>query len=116
MSADAAEMEMTPLSVVRMEPVAQDIQLFELRRPDRADLPEFTPGAHVCVRAPNGFVRKYSLCNDPAERDRYLIAVKRETAGRGGSASMADDGSSPVWRTKRLRNPSNTRNASAVRP
>ncbi len=91
MSADADEMEMTPLSVVRAEPVAQDIQLFELRRPGGGDLPAFAPGAHVCVRAPNGLVRKYSLCNDPAERDRYLIAVKRETAGHGGSASMADD-------------------------
>ncbi len=91
MTADTAEMEMTLLAVVRSEPVAQDIQLFELRRPDGGDLPAFTPGAHVSVKAPNGLLRKYSLCNDPAERDRYLIAVKRETAGRGGSASMADD-------------------------
>jgi len=43
------------------------------------------------VRAPNGALRKYSLCNDPAERERYLIAVKREPAGRGGSASLVDE-------------------------
>lgn len=93
MSAQVAEieMELTPLDVARIEPVAQDIQQFELRRPDGGDLPEFTPGAHISVKAPNGLLRKYSLCNDPAERDRYLIAVKRETAGRGGSASMAGD-------------------------
>ena len=90
MPADTTEIKMTPLSVVRMEPVATDIVLFELRRPDNADLPEFTPGAHISVEAPNGLVRKYSLCNDPAERERYLIAVKREQSGRGGSASMAD--------------------------
>ena len=60
------------------------IDLFEMRRPDGGELPAFTAGAHVAV-VPNGLIRKYSLCNDPAERDRYQIAVKREEAGRGGS-------------------------------
>src|SRR5258705_395272 len=53
---------------------------------------EFSAGSNVSVRVPNGLVRKYSLCNDPAERDRYLIAVKREPmGGRGGSESMIRD-------------------------
>lgn len=58
---------------------------------DSGILPSFTPGAHIQVRTPNGLLRKYSLCGDPAESDRYVIAVKREQGGRGGSISMIDD-------------------------
>jgi phthalate 4,5-dioxygenase reductase subunit len=54
-------------------------------------LPEFSAGAHIGIRVPNGLLRKYSLCNDPAERDRYQVAVKRESNGRGGSCSLIDD-------------------------
>src|SRR5258707_1848038 len=83
---------MKPLRVARAEAIAEDIHLFELRDPSGADLAEFSAGSHVSVRVPNGLVRKYSLCNDPAERDRYLIAVKREPdGGRGGSESMIRD-------------------------
>jgi phthalate 4,5-dioxygenase reductase subunit len=79
------------LRISRSEQAAQNIRLFELRSPDGAELPEFTAGAHIALRTPSGMVRKYSLCNDPAERDRYVIAVLREPAGRGGSASMVND-------------------------
>ncbi len=65
--------------------------LFEMRHPEAAGLPGFTAGAHVTVRSPNGSLRKYSLCNDPAERDRYVIAVKRDPAGRGGSVDLVDN-------------------------
>ena len=83
-------MEMTPLRVTRAEPIARDVHLFELRDPGGAALPAFTAGAHVTVRAPNGALRKYSLCNDPAESERYVIAVKRDAAGHGGSVSLVD--------------------------
>lgn len=78
------------LRVARAVTIARDIRLFELRDPAGGPLPAFTPGAHVAVRAPNGARRKYSLCNDPAERLRYEIAVKREASGHGGSASLVD--------------------------
>src|SRR3984957_9013052 len=79
---------MFPRRVTRAERIAADIHLFELCDPAGAELPEFPAGAHVSVRVPNGLVRKYSLCNDPAERDRYVIAVKRESDGRGGSENL----------------------------
>jgi len=82
--------EMTPRRVTRAARIADDIHLFELRDAAGADLPAFTAGAHVSVRVPNGMMRKFSLCNDPAERDRYVIAVKREQGGRGGSQSLID--------------------------
>src|SRR5262245_58827155 len=82
---------MMPLAIARSEEAARGIRLFELRHPGGGELPPFTAGAHVTVRVPNGRLRKYSLCNDPDEGDRYVIAVLREAGGRGGSASLCDD-------------------------
>jgi len=86
-----AEPTMMPLRVADIRDAAAGIRLFELRHPAGEALPAFTAGAHVSIRVPNGAVRKYSLCNDPDERDRYLIAALREPGGRGGSISLCDE-------------------------
>ncbi len=91
MTVETTEPRLRPLAVARAERIAADIQLFELRDPNGGDLPEFTPGAHIDVEVPGGLRRKYSLCNDPAERDHYHIAVKREAEGRGGSTALVDE-------------------------
>jgi len=78
------------LEVTAAEPIAESIKRFELRHPERASLPPFTAGSHLPVVTPSGALRRYSLCNDPQEVDRYEIAVKREAAGRGGSIGMVD--------------------------
>jgi phthalate 4,5-dioxygenase reductase subunit len=83
--------DLMPLMVAGVTPLAAGIRAFELRAADGGELPAFAPGAHVTVRTPSGLLRKYSLCNDSDERDRYVIAVKREPSGRGGSASVADN-------------------------
>ena len=70
---------------------ATGIHRLDLRDPQGGMLPAFTAGAHLTVRVPNGERRKYSLCNDPAERDRYVLGVLREPGGRGGSVSLCDD-------------------------
>lgn len=81
---------MLTLRVTRNDRIADDIHMFEFRDPSGSQLPQFTAGAHIGVQAPNGLLRKYSLCNDPAERNRYMVAVKREANGRGGSIDLID--------------------------
>ncbi len=82
---------MMPLRVTRNEKIADGINLIEFRDPAAKPLPAFTAGAHIAIRVPNGLLRKYSLCNDPSERDRYQVAVKREANGRGGSTDLIDN-------------------------
>jgi ferredoxin-NADP reductase len=67
---------------------AVDINSFELVHPRGEDLPPFTAGSHIDVAIPGGIVRQYSLCNDPRERSRYVIAVLKVRDGRGGSRAM----------------------------
>jgi ferredoxin-NADP reductase len=64
--------------------LAEAINAYELVDPRGRDLPRFEAGAHVDLRV-GGFLRPYSLWNDPAERRRYCIAVLRESESRGGS-------------------------------
>jgi phthalate 4,5-dioxygenase reductase subunit len=80
----------TPLRVTAAARIAADIHRFDLTHPDGAPLPPFTAGAHLKVRVPNGLVRRYSLCSDPADESRYAIAVKREAGGTGGSVALCD--------------------------
>ncbi len=74
--------------VVKKAVEAEGICSFELAAPPGQELPDFAAGAHIDVHLAPGLVRQYSLCNDPAERHRWRIAVLREAASRGGSAGM----------------------------
>jgi ferredoxin-NADP reductase len=67
--------------------LAEAINGYEFVDPRGRDLPRFEAGAHVELRI-GGYLRQYSLCNDPAERRRYCIAVLRETESRGGSRHL----------------------------
>jgi tetrachlorobenzoquinone reductase len=59
--------------------------LFEFRAVDGTDVPQFTAGAHVDVNLPNGTIRQYSIASAQTDRTRYLLGVKLEEKGRGGS-------------------------------
>lgn len=76
----------TPLTVrvAHKRSEALDICSLELVAA-HGNLPAFTAGAHLDVHLPNGLVRQYSLCNSPTDSSRYLIAVLRDAASRGGS-------------------------------
>jgi len=80
-----------PLRIAAKQRIADAIFQFDLAHPDGTALPAFTAGAHLRVQVPNGMERRYSLCSDPGDTSRYSIAVKREAAGGGGSASLCDD-------------------------
>ncbi len=69
---------------------ASGIHSYELVHPQGEELPPFSAGAHVDIHLPNGMTRQYSLCNSPAERHRYVIAVLRDDKGRGGSKALHD--------------------------
>jgi ferredoxin-NADP reductase len=64
---------------------AESINSFELVAPAGGDLVAFTAGSHIDLYLSNGMIRSYSLVNDPSERSRYVIAVNKDAASRGGS-------------------------------
>lgn len=89
-------MKVQPITTVKtvvaaVEPAGPGIKLFTLVDPDHWELPPFKPGAHIDLHLPNGLIRTYSLCNAPADNTRYVIAVKREADGRGGSRTLHDE-------------------------
>lgn len=74
--------------VASVATVADGIRAYELVPADHDIWPSFGSGAHIDVRLRDGLVRQYSLCNAPADDQRYRIAVKREPDGAGGSMFM----------------------------
>jgi tert-butyl alcohol monooxygenase/tert-amyl alcohol desaturase reductase len=80
--------DLISVRVVSVRYEAEDINLYELADPDGGELPPFTAGAHIDLHFRDGRIRQYSLCNDPAERHRYVIGILKDLAGRGGSTTI----------------------------
>ncbi len=83
--------EKLSVRVAKITREAQDINSYEFVDPGGGELPPFTAGAHLDVWLPNAELRQFSLCNNPSEHHRYVVAVLRERQGRGGSISFHDD-------------------------
>jgi phthalate 4,5-dioxygenase reductase subunit len=79
------------VTIVAKTTIADQITRFELAPDAGVNLPPVDAGAHIQVEVPNGLIRKYSLCQGPQITDRYIIAVKREENGKGGSRSLIDE-------------------------
>jgi vanillate O-demethylase ferredoxin subunit len=70
---------------------AEQVHLYEFRPVSGTSVPRFTAGAHVDLHLSNGLVRQYSIANAQEERHRYVLGVKRDATGRGGSRFMHDE-------------------------
>ena len=77
--------------VASIRDVAEDIREFTLIPRNAITFPAFAAGAHIDVHVAQGLVRQYSLCNSPSDRSRFVIAVKKEVDGRGGSRAMHEN-------------------------
>lgn len=83
--------ESLSVTVSKIWAVAENINAYELRSAVEGEaLPAFSPGSHIDVQPEPKLIRQYSLCNASSD-DRYVIAVKREEPGRGGSVAMHDN-------------------------
>jgi ferredoxin-NADP reductase len=77
-----------PMRVDGVRLLARDVAGVRLTHRDGAELPGWTPGAHLDLLLPSGRLRQYSLCGDPADRYGYRIAVRRLPDGGGGSREV----------------------------
>ena len=75
--------------VATKAPLTSEITAFRLV-PLRGDLPAHQAGAHIDVHLPNGLARQYSITNGPDDTSGWVIGVKREAHGGGGSACLHD--------------------------
>jgi len=60
---------------------APGVLSLELAPVDGAALPDFEPGSHIDLHLPNGVMRQYSLCDDPADHSHYRVAIRSVTGG-----------------------------------
>lgn len=73
------------LRVQAMRWEAPHVVGLELRAATGEALPAWTAGSHIDLHLPNGSVRQYSLCGDPADTGHYRLGVLNERQSRGGS-------------------------------
>jgi vanillate O-demethylase ferredoxin subunit len=78
------------VAIKAIRPEAEGIVSLEFQPRNGGDLPAFAAGAHIDLYLPNGLSRSYSLFNPPTERHRYVVAVNRDEASRGGSVFVHD--------------------------
>ena len=73
------------LVVAERTSVADGVVRLVLEHPEGAELPAWTPGAHVDLLLGADLTRQYSLCGTPGERTRWQLGILLDESGRGGS-------------------------------
>ena len=76
--------------LARSVPIAKDAHLLEFASLN-GPLPQAAPGAHIDVHVPGMGSRQYSLVTPLCSATSYVVAVKREATGRGGSVWLHDE-------------------------
>jgi ferredoxin-NADP reductase len=72
------------LAIAARETRAEGVISLTLADPGGAQLPGWTPGAHIDLLLDDA-VRQYSLCGPPGDQHTWRIAVLLDQDGRGGS-------------------------------
>ncbi|MBB3036915.1 PDR/VanB family oxidoreductase [Hoyosella altamirensis] len=78
------------LQVRKRELVAEGVVVLTLADPAGADLPEWTPGAHIDLMMTPTLIRQYSLCGDTSNSAEWKVGVLLDPASRGGSQFVHD--------------------------
>jgi tetrachlorobenzoquinone reductase len=89
-SAGAPNYDRLDMRVTAIRYAGPDTNLYELRPLSEDLLPVFKAGAHVDLFLANGLIRQYSIASDPEDRSRYVLGIKRDASGRGGSRFVHD--------------------------
>ncbi|WP_428803011.1 2Fe-2S iron-sulfur cluster-binding protein [Vibrio kyushuensis] len=86
------DQEKLRLEITSIRQLTPRIRAYELRHPERLDLPKVSAGSHLLVPieldSGESIERCYSICSNPARRDVYEIAILREEEGSGGSKAI----------------------------
>ncbi len=79
-----------PVLIKNKQVISEDEKIvkFDFVSMDGSPLPEFEAGAHIDIMPSAQFIRQYSLCSDPANRNHYSAAVLMEEEGTGGSLRL----------------------------
>jgi ferredoxin-NADP reductase len=76
------------LVVQEAETVADGVVALTLADPNGAELPPWTPGAHIDFVLTDDLVRQYSLCSSPSKPNVWRVGVLRDPNSRGGSEKV----------------------------
>jgi ferredoxin-NADP reductase len=76
------------LVVQEAETVADGVVALTLADPNGAELPPWTPGAHIDFVLTDDLVRQYSLCSSPSKPAVWRVGVLRDPNSRGGSEKV----------------------------